>query len=69
MSRKYRIHIKADTDGAVKEELREIAEIITGLRNATELSKRSYKSSYVRDREMWEAKADAWINKHKVYYQ
>jgi len=66
---KYRIHIKADTDEAVKEELREVAAIITGLREATEKSKRSYKTALVREREMWEAKADAWIKKHKVYYQ
>lgn len=66
---KYRIHIKADTDEDIKEELREIAGIITGLRQATERSKRAYKSSLVREREAWEAKADAWIQKHKIYYK
>jgi len=66
---KYRIHIKAETDEAVKEELREVAEIITGLRQATELCKRSYKSSLVRDKENWEARADAWIKKHKIFFQ
>lgn len=69
MSKKYRIHIRADTDEAVKEELRKVAWIITGLREATEKSKRSYKTALVRDREAWEAKADEWIKKHKVFYQ
>ena len=66
---KYRIHIRADTDEAVKEELREIAAIVTGLRQATEQSKKTHKTSLIREREEWEAKADAWINKHKVYYK
>lgn len=69
MSRKYRIHIKADTDQAVKDELKEVAAIITGLRQATEVTKRTHKTSLIRDRELWEAKADAWINKHKIYYK
>ncbi len=69
MSTKYRIHIKAETDETVREELREVAFIITGLREATERSKRTYNTSAVRDREEWEKKADAWINKHKVFYK
>ncbi len=69
MSKKFRIHIKAETDEAVKEELREVAFIITGLRIATEKCKRGYQTVLVREKEAWEAKADAWINKHKVFEQ
>lgn len=66
---KYRIHIKADTEEAVKEELREAALIITGLRDATEKCKKGYQSQLVRDKENWERRADEFINKHKVFYQ
>lgn len=65
---KYRIHIKADSDEAVKEELREVAEIITGLRESTKKWQEEFGHQNKGIKEKWEKMADAWINKHKVFY-
>lgn len=67
--RKYRIHIKADADDKVKEELREVAYIITGLREATRKWKSEFGYQNKLRMQQWEAKADEWINKHKVFEQ
>lgn len=68
-NRKYRIHIKCDCEEEVKEQLREAAAIIVDLRQA----QKNYNGTYgheLRDIQMEkEAVADAWIDKHKIYYQ
>lgn len=66
---KYRIHIKADTDAAVKEELREVAAIITGLREATIACTRGYNTASIHAKRKYEKLADEWIKKHKVFYK
>lgn len=65
---KYRIHIKADTDQALKEELREVAEIVIGLRESTKKWQIEYGSIAKGEKEKWEKRADAFINKHKILY-
>ncbi len=67
--RKFRVHIKADTDEKVKEELREVAYIITGLREATKKWNKEFGYQNKLKMQQWEAKSDEWINKHKVFEQ
>lgn len=67
--RKYHIHIKADTDEMVKEELREVAHILVSLREATKKWDKEYGYQNRALKKKWEAKADEWINKHKVFDQ
>lgn len=66
---KFRIHIKAETEEQIKEELREVANILTGLRESTKKWKAYYGQTNRNSMKHWEEKADAWINKHKIYYQ
>lgn len=65
---KFRIHIKAETDEIIKEELRELTEIITGLRESTKNFNEHFGHRNRMNKKAWEEKADAWINKHKVLY-
>lgn len=66
---KFRIHIKADTDDEVREELRQAAFILTGLREATKECMRGYKTDAVKKKQLFEEKADEWVNRHKVFYK
>jgi hypothetical protein len=66
LNKKYHIHINATTDEEVKEELIELAYIMTGLRESTKKWKEHYGADNRNTMQRWEEKADAWINKHKV---
>lgn len=66
---KFRVHIKADTEDAVKEELREVAEILTGLRESTKKHNEEFGFKNKIEKEKWEARADQWITRHKVFYK
>lgn len=63
---KYSIHIRADTDEQLKNELREITNIVMGMREAQKLWKDVYGCAARLQKERWEKKADEWIEKHKV---
>jgi len=64
--RTYHIHIKAETEAEVKEELKEAAALIAGLRTTTKKWQLHFGSENRKQMRRWEEKADAWINKHKV---
>lgn len=53
----------------MKEELRELAYIMAGLRNATRIWQTEFGSVNRNAMKFWEEKADAWISKHKIYFE
>lgn len=67
--RKYHIHIKCESEDDLKEELRECAFILTGLRDA-ELKRKEglipYSTANERIRS-YQQQADEWIAKHKIF--
>lgn len=68
MSKKYMIHITAVTDEEVKKELIECANILTGLRDIEINTTGQFGSKAKEKVKYWRGLADAWIQKHKVYY-
>ncbi len=68
MTRKFRVHIKCDTDEEIKEQLRTATEILVKMREAQIKFKAEF--GYVNKSKMHEAEADAdaWIETHKIYY-
>jgi len=66
MSKKFHIHIDADNEEALKKELKELAYILTGLREYTKIWSQEYGSASLRNKKVWEQKADEWIEKHKI---
>jgi len=64
--RTYHIHIKAETAEEVEQELKELAAIMTGLRDTTKKWQTWFGSQNRANMRYWEGKADAWINRHKV---
>jgi len=66
MPKKYHIQIDASTPEEVKTELQEVAHILTGLREHQIQWQNNYGSQYLKGKVYWEAKADQWINDHKI---
>ena len=64
---KYHIHIKAETDEELKEELRETAFILAGLHEAIEEWQTIFGAPAKVKKNLWMAKAKEWIEKHKTY--
>lgn len=62
----YHLHIQADTVDDVEKELKELAYIMTGLRKWQKKWKDEYGANNRYNMQKWEAKADAWIEKHKT---
>jgi hypothetical protein len=67
MSRKFHIHIKASTEEQLKDELKELAYIITGMRQAQKRWHNEFGSASLKQRKEWEEKADEWIEQHKTF--
>lgn len=68
MRKAFRVHIKADTEAEVKEELRELTYIAIGMREWQKKWEDQYGAVNKAEKKKWEAKLDAWINKHKIIY-
>lgn len=66
--RKFRVHIKAETEDRIKEELRELAYIAVGLRESQKKWGKEFGSVNKKEMKKWEARMDDWINKYKVFY-
>ena len=67
--RKYHIHIKCESEGELKEELRECAYILTALRDAEIKRAEGFISYSVANNTIREYRkqADEWISKHKTF--
>ena len=66
---KYHVHIKADSESDLKEELREAAFLLTGLYESVEASDKSYGGAAKQVKNEWKAKVKAWVEKRKTYIQ
>ncbi len=64
--RTYHIHIKAETTQDLEAELKDLAAIMAGLRTSTKKFQTHFGAENRRNMRYWEAKADAWIDRHKV---
>ena len=63
---KYHIHIEAGSDSELKTHLRNLAWILTGLRQTTKRWREHYGYNNKKDMELWEQRADQWIDKYKI---
>ena len=64
----FKIHIPAETDEELRDEVRELAHILTGLREAEIKWNREYGAANRARLKYWQDKADQWIENHKQYY-
>ena len=68
MRKTFRIHIKAETESEVKEELKELAYLATGMREWQKKWKEDFGYANKENMKAWEKKMDEWIEKHKIFY-
>ena len=68
MIHKFRIHIKAESESEMKEELRELTYIAVGMRQWQKKWETHFGSVNKEAKKRWEEKMDEWINKHKIFY-
>ena len=67
--RKYfRIHIKGGSDEIIREELRELTDIVVAMREAQKKWKDEFGATNRARAVEIEKLADEWISKHKVFY-
>ena len=64
--KKFHVHIEATTPEQLQAEVKELANILTGLRETTKVWQNSYGSRPLQHKVYWETKADQWINDHKI---
>ncbi len=66
--RPFKIHIKCENESDMKEELRELAYLATGMREWQKKFDSQFGANNREKKKHWEAKMDAWLNKYKVFY-
>lgn len=68
MGQKFKVHIKAETESEISEELVELTYIAVGMRQWQKKWEEHYGAHNRASKEYWEAKMDAWIAKNKIVY-
>ena len=63
---KYHIHINANTDEELREELREAAFILAGFTEAMIMWEGGYGSEAKKKKHLWLEKAKEWVEKRKI---
>jgi len=66
MAKQFHVHIDVRTDEEIRAELREVSEILIGLREKTKDWELHYGADRRYAKKAWEEKADTWISKWKV---
>jgi len=63
---KYHIHIKANTDELVKEELKESAHLLTGFYEAVKDFDENFGHERAKSKREWKERVSKWIDKNKI---
>jgi hypothetical protein len=67
--KKFKINIDSEDPEVLKEEVKELAFILTGLRETTKFWQDHFGAENRNRMRRWEEKADAWIEQHKIVYE